>query len=545
MHITVNWTNPINWLIAITLLILLIGQLWLVARNSSLSTSRKWIRGGLNGLLWLLLLVYFLQIEWTVERPSRHVMLVGDDVPSTFTDQIKDSLHIRESFTSRNIKPNYDSITLVGQQFPIGTLAQLSNVALRWIPYTAPDQLQSIRWKGVVQQGEIQHVTGQILASEPNVLKLKFGNRTLDSMSLRKGANAFAFQFPVFARGRNQVDVTLGNATLDTLRYFAQPTRPLTIQILSNSPDFESKTLADWLGKQGHTVTVSATLSKNLNSSVAINKAPKSATKPTDLIITEPANANNVAVRKILADGKAVLFINLTNPEADCQLINRAVGSRWQVRRMSNEPTIAIGNGLNALPYRFNDQLNQFNVPTFPVAVQQTSGRVGVSLLSETYPLSLSGDSLTYARLWTGVLAKLSRPNQNTIQVEAPLYKGLRQAIFVNSSGKQPHLLRIGADTTYLQPFPINDRLSEGVARFTNSGWQPVQDSLAMYVNDGATDNRLRNKELVSQFIKAHTQKQTVSGSLNNAVKSQLPNWIWLLLLITCFTALWVEPKIS
>ncbi|GAB3996088.1 hypothetical protein GCM10028807_37950 [Spirosoma daeguense] len=545
MHITVNWSTPINWLIAATLLILLIGQIWLIARNQSLTTSRKWVRGLLNGLLWLLVLGYFLQIEWSVDRPARHALLVGDDVPSAFASRVKDSLQLQESFTSQNFKSTYDSVTLVGQQFPTETLTQLSNVALRWLPYNAPDQMQSLRWQGIVQQGELQHVTGRFFSSKEQLLKLRFGNRTLDSTTLRSGQNTFSFAFPAFARGRNQVDVVLGTTTLDSLRFFAQPARPLAVQILLNSPDFESKTLADWLGKQGHSVTISATLSKNLGSSISINKPAKSANKTTDLIITEPINANNVAVRKAITDGKSVLFINLTNPETDCQQINRALGSRWQVRKVSNEPTVVIGNNLNALPYRFGDNLNQFPVANFPVAVQQTTGRIGVSLLSETYPLSLSGDSLTYSRLWTSVLARLSRSEQHTVQVEAPIYKGIRQTITVNSAGKQPRLLRIGADTTYLRPLPINERLTEGLSLFRQAGWQSVQDSLEIYVTNGLSEDVLRSRNVISQFIQAHEHQQATAGSIRLATTAQVPNWVWLLLLVTCFTALWAEPKLT
>ncbi|MBD2704109.1 hypothetical protein IC229_25915 [Spirosoma sp. BT702] len=545
MQSIVNWTDPINWLIATTLLILLVGQIWLIARNPSLSIGRKWVRGGLNGLLWLLLTGYFLQPEWPIDRPARHILLVGDGVPSAFVRRMKDSLRIQESFTSQNFKANVDSVTMLGQRFPTETLTKLSNVALRWIPYDAPDQLQSIRWKGIVQQGEMQHVTGRIFSSETQPLKLRFGNRTLDSVALREGDNTFAFQFPAFALGQNQVNVILGSTTLDTLRYFARSNQPLTIQFLLNNPDFESKTLADWLGKQGHSVTISATLSKNLSSTLRINNPGKSISKTPDLIITEPANANNVAVRKAIVSGKAVMFINLTNPETDCQLINRAMGSRWQVRKMSNEPIIPLSNGLNALPYRFVDNLNQFPVTNFPVAVQQTTGRLGVSLLSETYPLALSGDSLTYTRLWTSVLARLVRPDQNTFQVEAPVFKGIRQSILVNSSGKPARFVRVGSDTTYLHQLPINERLLEGVSLFPQSGWQSVQDTLAVYVNDVVADDLLRNKQIISQFIKAHLQQQTIRTTLNQAISAQLPNWIWLLFLITCFTALWVEPKIS
>ncbi|MBD2756075.1 hypothetical protein [Spirosoma validum] len=542
MQTTINWTNSINWVIASTLLIVLIGQLWLIARNQSLPNGRKWLRAGLNALLWLVLVGFFLQIQWPVSKPATHALLVADNVPSAVAASVKDSLRIQESFTSRNFKPEYDSVTLVGQNFPTPILTQLSSASLRWIPYYQPDQLQNIRWKGLVRQGEIQHVTGRLLSSTNQTLRLRFGNKTVDSVALHEGENPFSLHFPAFTQGHTQTELTVDQATLDTLHFFTRRTEPLTVQFLLNSPDFESKTLAGWLGKHGHTVQLSATLSKDISSNVSINKAGRSAGKTVpDLIITEPANANNVTIRKAIADGKAVLFINLTNPETDCRAINQAVGSLWQVRKTSNEATVPIGNNLTALPYRFVDNLNQFTVPGYPIAVQQTSGRVGVSLLSETYPLSLSGDSVTYNRVWMSVLARLSHADKNSVLVNAPIYSGIQQAIFINNPASRSRTVRVGNDTLPLTYSPINDRLAAGTSSFSQSGWQPLQDSLAVYI-DGS-DAPLRDAKVVRQFVLAHNQYQTMIEQTDRKATAKLPNWAWLLLIVVCFTALWVEPK--
>ncbi|MFD2936448.1 hypothetical protein [Spirosoma flavum] len=545
MQTSINWTDPINWIIALALLTLLIGQLWLISRNQSLSTGRKGLRAGLNLLLWLLVVGYFLHPHWQTQRASTHALLVGEEVPAAFVRQIKDSLHIQDSFTSRNLKDEYDSVTIVGQRFPTETLTQLSNSAVQWVSYNQPDKLQGIRWKGIVRQGEIQRVTGRIQSSEKQILRLRFGSRTLDSVALQAGANTFVLQFPAFARGRSQSELVLGSTTLDTIHFFTRPTEPLTVQILLNNPDFESKTLSEWLGKQGHTVQVATSLSKNIRSNININKVGKSASKTTpDLIITEPTNAANVTIRKAVAEGKAVLFINVTNPETDCRTINLALGSKWQVRKVSNEPLVPIATGLNALPYRFTDNLNQFAVSGYPIAVQRTSGRIGVSLLSETFPLSLSGDSVAYNRIWTAVLARLSHPDKNSIQVDAPVYSGLQQEISVNNSGGISPFMMIGQDTVSLVKSPINERSAAGLSLFGKAGWQSVQDSLAVYVNARNPTDPVAEQQVISQFVSAHSQDQPMTERIARTTIFQLPNWIWLLLILSCFTALWVEPKL-
>ncbi|WP_461072202.1 hypothetical protein [Spirosoma horti] len=546
MQTSINWTSPINWCIALALLILLVGQLWLISRNQSIPTSRKWIKVGLNSALWLLIAAYFGQFHWLSQRPSSHALLIGDEVPSAVARQVKDSLHIQDSFTSRNLKNEYDSVTLVGQRFPIETLTSLSHSSVNWVPYSQPDQLESLHWKGIVRQGEMQRVTGRVYSSGKQLLRLRFGNRTLDSVSVHEGDNSFSLQFPAFVRGRSQAELTLGTTTLDTVRFFARPTEPLNVQFLLDNPDFESNTLAGWLGKQGHTVQVVTTLSKGINSNVRINKVGKTIDKTTpDLLITDPANAATASIKKALADGKAVLFINFTNPESDFRIINQALSSKWQVRKVSSEPVVPVGHGLNALSYRFADNINQFAVTGYPVAIQRKlAGRVGASLLSETFPLSLSGDSVAYSQLWTAVLVRLAPSDKNTIQVDAPLFSGLQQEVRISNSGNLPVFLAIGQDTVSFVKSPMNEHAASGSSLFRQAGWQSIQDSLALYV-DARTESRpLAEQEIIRRFVSAHALAQSTSERTTRTTTTQVPNWVWLLLITGCFTALWIEPKV-
>ncbi len=550
MQLTLDWASPLTWLSLLALVVLLVVQGWLIGRNTALSPMRKGVRLGLNLLLWLVLLGYVLQPRWPIAKPATQVLLAGDDVPTSFARRLQDSLGIPERMTSRTLSGMYDSVTIVGAQFPPSVLARLSSSALRHIPYPAPDELLQIHWNGVLRQGELQHVTGLVKASTPQRLRLRYGNITLDSLNLTAGTHPFALQFPAFLRGKNQVELGLGDKLLDTLHFFSRPIEPLTIHFLLNSPDIESKTLANWLGRQGHTVTVSATLSKNLGSNVSINQSTTARAKTPDLLITEPANAGDAQIRKAVADGRAVLFINLTNPDVDSRTINQAVGSRWQARRVTNAPLVPVSNSLTALPYRFADNLNQFSVTDFPVFVQQTAGRVqpgrvGVSLLSETFPLALSGDSTTYARLWTAVLARLSRAGTNGVQVDAPLIQGLDQSITINDPTRKARSLRVGTDTLRLTVSPLNPLSASGRGLFPTAGWQPVQDTMALYVETSQPARPLVSRALLDRFLLAHQQFAPSATTSAPGPAAQIPDWAWFALILLCFTALWLEPKLG
>lgn len=546
MQTTLNWTSPFTWLSLLALIILLAVQGWLLGRNSLLTVSRKRVRLGLNLLVWLVLLAYVLQPRWPVTTPATRVLLAGDEVPVLTARRVQDSLHLPERFTSRQLTGTYDSVTLLGNQFPMATLARLSSSSLQRVPYRQPDELERIHWKGMLRQGERQRVTGLITVTKPRRLRLRYGGRTLDSLAVDAGVHPFALHFAAFARGKSQVELVLDDNVLDTLRFFSRPTEPMTVEFLLNSPDFESNMLANWLGRQGHTVTVSATLSKGIASHVSINKTVKATAKNSpDLIVTEPDNAGNPLIRKAVADGRAVLFINLTNPDTDSRTINQAVGSRWVAHRTTNDPLVAVGNGLNALPYRFADNLNQFAVAGYPVFVQHTAGRVAVSLLSETFPLALSGDSVAYSQLWTAVLTRLSRPEKNDVQIDAPLIQGLQQTIAINNPARRLSTLHVGTDTLHLTASPLNDQSASGSLLFPKPGWQSVQDSLALYVEAAQPGNSLTSRALVDQFMQAHDRFRSPVEAVTTPPAAQLPEWGWFVLILLCFSALWLEPKLG
>lgn len=517
-------------------------QVYLLARNKTSSTGRRAIKAGLNGLLFLVVVAYVWQPTWIVDRPARHALLVGNEVPTTLARRVQDSLGIHERFTAKTLKPRYDSVTVLGQDFPRETLTKLSRATVNWLPYNVPDQVSDLRWKAVVRQGEPQKITGRITSTKTQTLAVRYGNKTLDSIPLKPGEKTFTLTFPAFATGRTHAELVLDGNVLDSLHFLGRSLNPLKIQFLLSNPDFESKTLADWLGRHSHRVQLTAGISRNVSRELRIN-AGKAMTNP-DLLVTEPDNAGSSAVRNALRDGRAVLFINLTNAETESRSISRATGSRWVVRRVATTPVVELGDGLTALPYRFADASNQFSVDTYPISIQRAAntnaiGRVGVSLLGETFPLALSGDSLAYSRIWSAVLAQLYPDADNNFLADAPLFSSVRQWVSLTNLTAPASLFIAGTDTVALTSSPLNARSLDGQYLPTQPGWQPVSDSLAVYVSA-----RSDQRETVRQFMLAHTKYGSATRKTDITTAETVPGWLWLALFLAVLTALWVEPKL-
>ncbi|MFT4030834.1 MAG: hypothetical protein QM669_00280 [Siphonobacter sp.] len=522
-----DFKAPLNWAILALLVGILAVQLGFILRNPTLSFRKKAIKSGLNGAVWLILVAFILQPIWKYEHRVRHVSIVGKEVPATFVRTLA-ALPPQDDYQEA------DSVTLVGAGFSDALMSQLSGKSLRWIPYQPvglPDQLQ---WKGILRKGEKQHITGQIMLDNPAVLKIAYGKQILDSLSLPEGTHPFRLSFPSFVQGKVQTELLVDNKVADTVRFFSTSVPTLHYQIVLSNPDFESKTLAEYLGKAGHSVRVEAQVSKDMQASLQLNRSGN-----PDVIITDPDQVGQAQIKKAYAEGKSILFINVTNPEVDARKINQSLGTHFQVRKISNEPGVTLSSKVNALPYQFISELTQTDVAGVPVAIQKRSAKVGLSFLSETYPLRLAGDSLIYDQIWSGILQNLQPGFSNNVTLSAPLYPAITTLLQINNSSEQKNTIALSNDTLTAKSSVINPHtlFAELVPR--HSGWFTLQDTLAAYVEQPTS--AAFQKARIQQYLRSYTQPVLSKATSIHHV----PDWLWFLVLVLGFTALWIEAKFT
>jgi len=543
----------LDWLIYAALVVLLAVQIRSLLRVKSLSTYRLRIRLGLNILLWVVLLLFVIQPQWRFSSNTKKVLLISENIPAATIQKAKDSLKITESFTIKDFNrrasedPGFVSrlgnIYLLGQDFTAWTLSQLIQKELHWLPFFKPDELQEIRWKAIVRKGEFQEVIGKIELTEPKMLKVKYSNQVLDSVSLPKGGQTFQLRFPSFAVGRTETALELGSQLLQKVSFYSRKPQTSSVYFILENPDFESKTLAEWLGKNGNRVEMLTTVAKNTQSKVSINRFDKSKTFAPDIVITDPSNAAHPLVKKAVSDGKSVLFFNVTNPEQSIKSVNAAIGTKWRVKKISNEESLPVGNGITALPYQLEENLNQNRVTGLPVAVQRIGGKVGMSLLNETFSLKLSGDSLAYGKIWSAILQQLNPPFEGNIEAHAPLWQDMKSEFILNRFSQNINELPLANDTARLHVSGLNALTSTADYLFRKSGWQPFQDSLEVYVEESTSEVSKANQ--MEETLQAYAQTGTTEAiASEQTLTAQLPDWAWLILFLLCFTALWVEPKL-
>lgn len=529
-----------DWLLVVGLVILLAVQLVSLWKKKASK-----IKIGLNLLLWTSVCLMFINPTWKKSSDTNKVLIFSENVSKTSVQKVKDSLKIGEIFSqkdfNRQLGESQDFVNKLGNLYFLGQdaspeiLSKLTNHSIIWIPDFQKDELQNINWNTFVKKGQIQEITGKIDLSEPKILKIKFGNQTLDSLALKKGFSNFSLKFPTFALGRTELSLELGDENLQNIHFFTAHNPSKNILFILSNPDFESKTLADWLGKSGNNVEIQTTVAKNTLSNISINQTKNFS---PDIVITDPSNAGNSRVKKAFSEGKSVLFINIENPDLAAKNINQSLGTKWKLKRISTQENRPISSDLTAQPYDFEPNIFQKNIVDFPIAIQKNIGKVGISLLNETFPLILSGDSLTYAKIWQSAFQTLDPSSENNTIIDAPVFQDVNKEIIVNSSKNQANL-HVEDDSIRVLQSAINPNSVTANYTFRKAGWQPFQDSLEVFVETNQ-----------SSFAKATAIKPYLKTNQNNTntaqiLETSMPEWFWFILIIFILSLIWIEPKMN
>jgi hypothetical protein len=538
-----SWTEPFNLLLMLAALVLLAVQCGLVyARHRA--SGRLGVRLGLNLLLWLSIVAWILNPYFKSDGKSHTAMLIAKNLPSNAVSKLRDSLARAEVIGADEIgRSQIDTLVIAGQEVDSSVFAAIRQSkyapVVQWVPYFAADELRDLQWKGVVQKGALQRIEGSIRSTQKQLLQVRYEGRTLDSVKLNSGENAFRLTFPAFSEGRTTTTLQLNGRVIDTLRFFTQPEEKLTVRFLLKNPDFETRNLANWLGKSGHAVLYDATLSKNIQGRLNINRASE-----PDLVVTTPENASNAAVKKAINSGKSVIFLQLTDPLAELRHINQALGTRFQAVKVFNEESIALSPALTAQPFRFEKQNFQMHASNYPAVVEKTTGKIGVSLLNETFPMQLSGDSVAYGKVWSEILAWVRPAEGPEISWEAPVFRNVPLTLHWNGSRSAPGLLEVGRDTVFTNISPLNEHSATAALLPAQAGWHALHDSLGteLYVQDYSP---LRYAAQMQRFIYS-TSKNAVAaaGQADTYAGRKLPGWVWFFWLMICFAAVWIEPKL-
>ena len=548
-----DWSDPVNKgiLVVLSVLWLIQGWIFFFRNRQSVNTMQGSVHLILHLALSSTITLMILNPVFMLKTERKSGIVVGAHVP----DSVKANIGKMKNadFVALHDLPTakLDTLFIVGQDFDSSFFSQISTSALQpevleWIPYAQTDVITQIEWNAVIRKGELQHIQGKISASKVQSLTLKDGFSTLDSVVLQQGENDFSLQMIANIEGRNEVELWLDHTLLDTLHFYAQPMPKLTFTFLLGHPDFESRTLADWLAKQGNAVLYKTRLTKELVSSTNINQAAV-----TDFIITDETGLTQPEMKKNLESGKSVLFYNLADPSKSVSEVNRMLGTRFEIAEKPKSLKKASESIVLDADYLFKENAMQISVQHDQVAYETFPGKVGISLTPPTYPLLLSGDSVQYKRFWDSLIAHLRPTLAYNFQIKSPIFTGLNTEVQMDGQAGVIPQIQIHADTLNWEQSPINDHVFRGNYRPVHNGWTSLyipllEEEIEMFIEPHeswtAYEKNKRIREYSTHFNNVKHDRSRMSFSQDYTLKP-ISTWVWFFIITLLLGGIWITDK--
>ena len=342
----------------------------------------------------------------------------------------------------------------------------------------------------------------------------------------------------------------------------------LNILILNKFPTFETKYLKNYLAEIGHEVTVRSQITTNKYKFEYFNteKQPfysftEDQLENYDLLIIDSESYVGLSRNSLSTIHKSVrnsglgLFIQ---PEAIFfKLASERSGFSFIPSKNVNlavefSPKVVM----DKYPYEFKmgyglEKIHHFNNNTVTAYRRMENGRVGTTLLQNTYQLLLKGHKEVYEQLWTKTISSIAKRefvqtewinNSGFAYQDQPFYPTIRTSIknpdVLNSEGieipiqQDVHI----ASKWYATTFP------------TKIGWNQLHvknDSLSTY--DYYVMDTLNWKSLNAFNTRKENQRHFPGSSENQKkVKFLQPiNQFWFFLIfVVGMGYLWLEPKL-
>ncbi len=347
--------------------------------------------------------------------------------------------------------------------------------------------------------------------------------------------------------------------------------KPLKILMVNTFPTFETKYLKNFLTEKGHEVLARTQLTKGKYKFEYFNGASnpiygftEESLKDYDLLIIDAdsyaglGRASKEAMVEATKNNGLGVFVQ---PNANLFSLPESSSPFRFAQDFVTE--ISLGeNGqlLQKYPYAFEKEarIQEIFVDSITVAayVPSRMGKVGTTLLQNTYQLVLDGKEELYARIWTRILDNIAREQETLVE-----WKAFTQTPRIDEPFEfelRTSLNDIEVTTEARSNIPIlQDGLFSskwtGVVHPRKSGWNRLQvsnDSISPFLYFVFGNDQLQTM-LQYETMNANYQKFGTIGTFDGSAsvsKKELqtinPFWFYIVLLFS-LGWLWLEPKLS
>ena len=574
---------------------------WVIAGATLLAGISIWLEWKKNSRFRLIRcfaqLILLLALSLLLIRPAIRTEYDGEHsiiLTSNFDRQVADSLirvypnaQLKRTAATRSYRDaevvgslsqelNESSIVL-GDGISLADLDAVPDNKFIYLGGTKPFGITSITHQQPVANQITQLQIG-VNAKSDGQLLIKSPGGIEDSTTLAKGRSSSRlnirpkqpgqFLYSIIIKDGNGSVVDEQPLALDIL-----PEKKLRILILQDYPTSEVRYLKNFLSARGHGLTLRYQLSLNIfrhefanTEQKKINRIDNETLSEFDLALidsdilkkmsTSERKQLNTSVRNGLGllilfnespqqrkSFEEVLNISFATTKTDTAYVSVQPGTTTMVR--THASTAQPRNGMVPL-------LQTADKKILSGYSYNGIGKAGFNLLTETYRFIIQGNESTYAALWTPLLSKLSRKQQQQFSINIlttkPFYANEPVSIEILAARGKPTLIADDKKVTLTEDVLIDDRWI-GKTWFKESGWHTLktpEDSthLNVYVYN---ENELSSIRITEQQ-RFNTIRQTsgdVAAIKNASVvyKPVSPAWFFFTILLAA-GFLWLAPKL-
>jgi hypothetical protein len=307
------------------------------------------------------------------------------DQKSKLKTEYKDARLLSEKEFLKTDKQSLNGVELkvLGANFSDNFWAQVSPLNPSFIQDSKNFHVLDLDYLPVLGSYDFQKISCTVYTEKPTFLKLYLQDFQIDSIQLKGGLNYIESSFPVFSSGKTQL--SLGSEKWKIPLYFyVKPEAPKHILIYSESPNMETKILADFLRNKGHKVSQKSLLGEDSQIQVSDSQAMENS--DFDLIISTSVKLPSSYIKP----RTKLFFMGLEDLNGNLSAIN----SKWK-------KSFVLKNTLQGEKKIFALKALQRTSQNNQMA---SEGHIGLSVMEDTFPLKLAGDSLTYMKIWSELM---------------------------------------------------------------------------------------------------------------------------------------------
>lgn len=478
-----------------------------------------------------------------------------------------------------SILEDVDSLFLIGRGLPSFDLWQLKDKSVAFLGGEAVEGYTEITYDNEVNLGDAFAINAKYVKSKTGhwaILNDNGGN-PLDSVPFEEtGEQLVQLNAKPKASGHFVYHLLEKNEAGETISNEPIPIQVvdgelLKILMVTTFPTFETKYLKNFLTEKGHEVLARTQLTKGKYKFEYFNGASnpiyafsEENLKDYDLLIVDTNSytslgiASKEAMEKVINSNGLGVFV-----QPNERLFSLAESQSPFRFNRDFETEISLeepGQMLQKYPYAFQEEVRVQDVLLDSIAVAayvpSQMGKVGTTLLQNTYQLVLDGKEELYARVWTQILDNIARKQETLVEwkahtqtprIDEPFQFELRTSLKdIEVSTEE------GANIPLLQDGLVPNKWT-GIVYPRKSGWKELQvsnDSIphySYYVFDGNQHKTISQSKTLKANLRKFGSENTFGPSVSaskKALKPISPFWFYGLLLL-CLGWLWLEPKLA